>query len=398
MSVTEDLDRWLSQLSLHSVDLTANEKLQQTRAAARQLNLLPWNKTVITVGGTNGKGSVVACLESILVKAGYRVGTFTSPHLFHFNERISINQNSVNNEAILNAFKKIALCTDVQLSYFQYAFLAALIIFKQSFLDIIILEVGIGGRYDAVNVIDADVAVIASVDLDHCEILGNDRETIGYDKAGIMRSKKPVICGDNHPPKSLIDYANKIGAKLYLIGQDFKKQSLNPLPSILPQNIASAIMAIRCLPTSFLVSERHIADGLNTIQLKGRRQLIEFKNRKIIFDVSHNAAATKELASYLKTLTVNGKIYAITGMMKDKDIHASLKNMISRVDRWAITPLNTPRSASVDQLMSALKNQAVDVYKNAAMAFEDVLQKANKNDLMVVFGSFILVSDLLKRF
>jgi len=420
------LSQWLQWLESLRLVRTAPEALKTLRDIAERLELLPLDIPVITVGGTNGKGSCVALLESIYKTAGYRVGAFTSPHLIRFNERIRVDQMEVSNEQICEAFSQIDRARgDLSLNYFQFSFLAALMIFKRLDLDLVVLEVGIGGRYDAVNMIDPEVSIIASVDLDHCAVLGNTREIIGRDKAGIMRPGKPVVCGDLNPPKSIYEEAKKIGARLYCQQRDFEfsaeedvwhwegphQEQYNALPrpsSIALLNASTVLMAIMCLQPQFPITMADLKQGLERVQIRGRGQLVslplakvrkagESDNIEILFDVAHNPAAANLLSQQLDRLKPRGRVYAVIGMLQDKDIAGVLHYFDQKIDHWFITKLPDPRSADPEAIAARLPSVSSQCtcYLEPVLAFQSALKQANPNDLILVFGSFVLVGELL---
>ncbi|MGH8809606.1 MAG: bifunctional tetrahydrofolate synthase/dihydrofolate synthase, partial [Noviherbaspirillum sp.] len=328
---------------------------------------------VIIVGGTNGKGSTCAMLESILLRAGYRVGLYTSPHLLDFNERARINGEPASDDALLAQFAAVEEKRgDVSLTYFEFTTLAILRLFAQTQLDAVILEVGLGGRLDAVNVLDADVAIVTSVDIDHTEYLGSTRELIGFEKAGIFRSGKTAICGDPVPPQSLIDHATAIGADLWLFGRDFnysgdkqqwnyggREQRRNSLgyPSLRGANQllnASAVLAaLEALRHRLPVGAQEVRNGLVMVELPGRFQVLPGRPT-VILDVAHNPHAAATLAQNLDNMGFHPYTYAVFGAMRDKDIDGVIAQLKERVDHWCVTDLPLPRAASAAQLKQKL--------------------------------------------
>lgn len=411
-----DLNSWLSWLESLNITRGANIAIQQVTAVAKKLAVLKPSSKVITVGGTNGKGSCVALLESIYRDAGYTVGSFTSPHVLKFNERIKINKNHVKDEEIIAAFERINNARgDIPLVYFQFAFLASLIIFKEQNLDLIILEVGIGGKYDATNIIDTDLAIISSIDLDHCEILGDTRDKIAADKAGIMRSGKSIICGDVNPPPVIFDYAKKIQAKLFIQEKDFyfkrsddhwdwfgATQSLENLPittNILLQNASTVLMAVMSFNKIFPVNKKNIINGLEKVAILGRQQLITINGSKILLDVAHNPAAAKLLFDKLHSLKITGKKIALVGFMQEKNIKDIVSYFVSEIDQWVVSSLPSQRSAKAEQLLTALQEAGaknIQICANLAAALQEALQQAQNPDIIVAFGSFLLASEVLK--
>ncbi len=409
------LKAWLERLTSDQY-VDRSIKFRHIHQMIERLNLAPLNSIVISIAGTNGKGSCVALLESIYTQAGYRVGAFTSPHLLEFNERIRICQHNVSDEEIYEAFEKIEKARgDLQIGYFQFAFLAALMMFQKLNLDVILLEVGIGGLYDAVNVVDSDLSIITQLGLDHCALLGDTRELIAEQKAGIMRQKKPVICGDCNPPKVLIDIAKKLDTKLFCIQRDFdykndetnwswscENKTLSHLPRsiVLLQNSSTALMAIECLQTQLTVSEAAIKKGIRYVQLLGRRQLAKFKDLSLLLDVAHNIDAVSLLVEKIQQLKCQGKVRLVFGVMTDKDYQSMLSVLSGCVDDWYISPLPSQRSLSVDALrsnLSALNIANYKTYQAPIEAFDDAVRQSGGNDLIVVCGSFLTVASVLEK-
>lgn len=455
----QSLSDWLSFLeSLKTVRSTSNAFFS-VRVVMDRLALWPVSEKIITVTGTNGKGSCVAALESIYLQANYRVGAFTSPHLLHFNERIRINGVMVSDAEILEAFQTISAEADSysnqnkcrasdsfprvpilnpqshfahggnpfpdddlktaspvsKLGYFHFSFLAALWLFKKAQLDLMILEVGIGGQSDVVNLIDADLAIITSIDLDHCEVLGNSRADIAREKAGIMRAYKPVICGDKNPPSVLSEVAEELKASLFVVGKDFFYESADkewvfksaddyfehlPIPAIDLANAATALMGVMCLRPAFPVSFEAIKRGLESVFLPGRFQSIDYQRRTIIVDVAHNPGAIRHFFDQVKRAYPERRVHAIFGMQKDKDIAGVLAAAIPFVNAWYLISLPKPRGAEGREIAVQFEKAGQSHYQvciNADEALEQVLHNAATADLIVVFGSFVTVAEVLKR-
>ncbi|MBL1262390.1 bifunctional tetrahydrofolate synthase/dihydrofolate synthase [Candidatus Methylomicrobium oryzae] len=372
----------------------------------------------ITVAGTNGKGSCVAYLETIYRAQGYRVGAYTSPHILRYNERIKIDGLPAADELICEAFARIeAVRDDTSLSYFEFSTLAALDIFSRRRVDIQILEVGMGGRLDAVNIIDPDVALISSIGIDHVDWLGQTREAIGAEKAGIFRAGIPAIVGDPEPPASLLQCAQNKNAKLFRIGKEFgyrktangwhwrcADQSLEnlPPPSLKGEhqyrNAASAILAVRQLSPILPVDIAAIRQSLENVKLAGRFQLI---NDKIPFllDVGHNPEAVKTLVEYLREHCRHYRVRALFSMMKDKDIKGVLELMNPLVYDWFFAPLTNPRAANEAQMRSIFEQCGISAAHFGFQTFNEAFAAAKtqlqEGDLLLVFGSFFLVSDCL---
>ncbi|WP_019141399.1 bifunctional tetrahydrofolate synthase/dihydrofolate synthase [Noviherbaspirillum massiliense] len=382
---------------------------------------------VITVGGTNGKGSTCAMLESILLQAGYRVGLYTSPHLLNFNERARINGEPVEDDVLIANFAAVEEKRgDVSLTYFEFTTLAILHLFAEAKLDAVILEVGLGGRLDAVNVIDADVAIVTSVDIDHAEYLGNTREQIGFEKAGIFRPGKTAICSDPMPPQSLIDHAHAIGADLWLLGRDFnyagdkqqwnyggRGQRRNSLgyPSLRGANqllnACAVLAALEALRNRLPVGAQEVRNGLVLVDLPGRFQVLPGRPT-VILDVAHNPHAAATLAQNLDNMGFHPYTFAVFGAMQDKDIAGILNHLKGRIDHWCLTDLPLPRAATAEQLKAKLaeveiipKNEpgsetTIKTFPSPAAAFADARNRAGENDRIVVFGSFLTVAGVME--
>ena len=418
----DSLKGWLAwQEGLHPLAIDLG--LERAARVYRSLNPKGLKPLTITVAGTNGKGSCIAYLEAIYKAQGYRVGAYSSPHILKYNERIKIDGVPVSDELICEAFARIeSVRGDTSLSYFEFGTLAALDIFWRSNLDVQLLEVGLGGRLDAVNIIDPDVALITSIGIDHVDWLGTTREAIGGEKAGIFRTHAPAVVGDPTPPQSLINYAIKKDTQLYCIDQDFsyKKQSSTwswifgdktiseiPEPGLKGEhqyrNASAVILAVNLLEKNLPVSDDAIRAGIKNNHLLGRFQLINDKI-PILLDVGHNPEAVKTLVDYLNVTFPNKRIHAIFSMMKDKDIAGVLEIMNPVVYDWFFTPLTNPRTAS-EAIMRKFFSQCsiarvyfgFNDFKDAFNAAKDQCQ-SQENDLLLVFGSFFLVSDCLNEF
>ncbi|KIF82266.1 bifunctional tetrahydrofolate synthase/dihydrofolate synthase [Noviherbaspirillum autotrophicum] len=382
---------------------------------------------VITVGGTNGKGSTCAMLESILMQAGYRVGLYTSPHLIDFNERARVNGEIASDEALMAQFAAVeAARGDISLTYFEFTTLAILRLFAQSPLDAVILEVGLGGRLDAVNVIDPDVAIVTSVDIDHTEYLGDTREQIGFEKAGIFRPGKAAICGDPVPPKSLVDHAAAIGADLWLFGRDYnysgdkqqwnfggRSQRRNSLgyPSLRGANqllnASAALAALEALRNRLPVGAQEVRNGLVMVELPGRFQVLPGRP-SVILDVAHNPHAAATLAQNLDNMGFHRYTYAVFGAMHDKDIDGVIEQLKDRVDHWYVTDLPLPRAATAEQLRQRLlgagvvpstasgAEKTIETFSSPAAAFASARSRAGENDRIAVFGSFLTVAGVME--
>lgn len=405
----ETLEAWLTYIGSLRTDVI-DLGLDRVLSVATRLKVMNPGCPVITVAGTNGKGSCAAGLEAIYLCSGYRVGVFTSPFLFRYNEQVRIQGKEASDWLFCVAFEQIeAVRADVKLTPFEFNTLAAWIIFCQSNLDVWILEVGLGGRLDAVNVIDADLAIVSSIAIDHAEWLGNTRELIGYEKAGIFRTGKPAVCGDFDPPLSLQAYAAEMNAPLFCQGRQFgyEEQSMAwrfwsndiryehlPIPKLALQNMATVLMAIELMQALLPVNRQAIEAGLSTVALPGRIQVLTGAVTQI-FDVSHNPAAAAFLIKRLDALPCQGKTSAVFSMLADKDIVATLQVMQSCVDDWYIAALPVKRAASIDSLLAAF--QAVHItqvtaYADISEAYRQAILDSRPGDCLIVFGSFHVVA------
>lgn len=382
---------------------------------------------VITVGGTNGKGSTCAMLESVLLQAGYRVGLYTSPHLLDFNERARIGGEAVSDAALIDSFAVVeAARGDISLTYFEFTTLAILWLFSQAKLDAVILEVGLGGRLDAVNVIDADVAIVTSVDIDHKEYLGDTREQIGFEKAGIFRAGRAAVCSDPVPPASLIEHAQAIGADLWLLGRDFNyagdKQQWNyggriqrrnslGYPSLRGANqllnACAALAALEILRLRLPVGAQEVRNGLVMVDLPGRFQVLPGRPA-VILDVAHNPHAAATLAQNLDNMGFHRFTYAVFGAMQDKDIDGVIAQLKGRVDHWCVTDLPLPRAATAQMIHARLLEAGIQpgtdenaestiaCFATPAQAFANAMKRAGENDRIAVFGSFLTVAGVME--
>ena len=414
----QTLDEWLSwQEGLHPSEIDLG--LERICEVLQRLGQEQISCPVITVSGTNGKGSSVAMLEAIYLAAGYRVGAYTSPHLLSYNERIRIAGETVADAVLCEAFERIDQARDeISLTYFEFGTLAAIDIFARSNLDVVILEVGLGGRLDAVNVLDADVALITPVDLDHADWLGNDREMIGREKAGIMRAGRPVVCGDSNPPASLQHVADELGAQLYQAGRDFsfvdqagqwrwqsgeRRRDALPEPALRgafqKANAAAVLMVTELLAERLPLSQSHIREGLANVSVAGRFQVLPGEI-PLILDVAHNPQAAQALAANLRAWPMPGRVYAVTAVMADKDIEAIFAPLAGVIDYWCLTSVPVSRAAGGERLSEALL-QAVpgaeyELCANVAEALQTLLRRVQPHDRIVVFGSFYTVAAALQ--
>lgn len=416
----DTLQGWLNwQESLHP--LTIDLGLERAARVFKSLNPEAVKPPTITVAGTNGKGSCVAYLDTIYRAQGYRVGAYTSPHILKYNERIKIDGKPVTDEVICAAFARIeAIRNGTSLSYFEFGTLAALDIFWRAGVDVQLLEVGLGGRLDAVNIIDPDVALISSICIDHVEWLGGTREAIGGEKAGIFRANIPAVVGDLDPPQSLLATARDQQARLFCLGKDFnyQKQASRwqwsngnrkidnlPAPALKGEhqyrNASSVILATQLLSETLPVREDAIRQGLQNVKLPGRFQLIE-DNIPVLLDVGHNPQAVRTLVEYLNEYFPNNRVHAIFSMMKDKDIAGVIDIMKPVINQWFFAPLSNPRAVSELSMREIFSQKSLTNvsfgYSGFAEAFSAAKNQSQQGDLLLVFGSFFLVSDCLAEF
>lgn len=412
--MSKNLAAWLTYLETFPSGLL-HPDLDRTAKIAARLDIQQFSCPVITVAGTNGKGSCVVLLEAMLLAAGFRVGAYISPHVLTYNERIRIMGENIDDLSLITAFELIAANRAEQtLSFFEFSTLAALAIFKQQNLDVLILEVGLGGTNDPVNIVASDIALISTIDLDHTQILGMDREAIAREKAGIMRAGKPVVCGDLDPPANIYSEAQKRQAQLYTLNKDFNYCGTNdtwtwscgntvmsnlPLPRLPLQNAATALMAIHLLQAKLHVTPDAISAGLTRAFLLGRYQKIQWQHKEIILDVAHNPEAARLLAANLQREKVNGKLLALTSMLQDKDIPATLQPLADLVDIWYVAKLTSQRAATLEQLaasLQAIHARAIRTFNSIATAWQQVIAECKEKDKILIFGSFYTVASVLK--
>jgi dihydrofolate synthase/folylpolyglutamate synthase len=424
MSDSLSLSQWLVHLeSMHPVAIDMG--LDRVAAVGERLKL-HFDCPVITVGGTNGKGSTCAMLESMLMQGSYRVGLYTSPHILDFNERARIDGHSVSDTVLCDAFTAVeAVRGDISLTYFEFTTLAILKLFADTKLDVVILEVGLGGRLDAVNIIDPDVAVVTSVDLDHQQYLGDTREKIGFEKAGIFRPQRAAICGDPSPPQSLVEHANNIGADLWLFGRDFNysgdrqqwsyggrsvRRHALAYPSLRGANqllnASAALAALEVLRDRLPLGAQEVRAGLVLVELPARFQVLPGRPA-VILDVAHNPHAAATLAQNLDQMGFFPYTYAVFGAMSDKDIAGVLSHLKDKIDHWYLCDLPLPRAASAESLAAALGSagfvagntggieRSVQCFATPAEAYAAARDSVSENDRIVVFGSFLTVAGVM---
>ena len=421
--MTRTLDQWLAYISaqhpsaialgLERVrDVWDRMQLPKKEAKAGGTPVLH-----ITVGGTNGKGSTCAFLEQILIESGYRVGLYTSPHLIAYNERVRIDGKDADDAALVAGFEAVeAARDDTPLTYFEYATLGALAMFAKEKVEVAILEVGLGGRLDAVNIIDADVSIVVSVDLDHQAYLGPDKESIGFEKAGIYRTGRPAIYGDTDPPKRLVEHAQSIGADLMLFGRDYRydaherqwdfvgrkgpKRAL-PMPALRGRwqlkNASAALAALDEVADRLPVSLGEVKRGLMTVRLTGRLQTIPGRP-SIVLDVAHNPQAARALADGLGDMGFAERTFAVFGILGDKDAAGVIDAMKGRVDRWYVASPESERAARAEDIAKLLAARGAETrsFATISAALESARREAGPNDRIAVFGSFYTVAEALR--
>lgn len=409
----KELLTWLSRLeNRHTQEIQLG--LDRVRKVASFLDLLHPDAVVITVAGTNGKGSTVALLESIYHTAGYCVATYTSPHLLSFTERIRLNQQAISPARLVEVFEQVELARGTtHLTYFEVATLAALCYFKDQKPDVIILEVGLGGRLDATNIIDSDLAIITTIDFDHQDFLGNTKDAIGYEKAGILRKGQYFICADTHPPKSVLDKAEAMATRTCMNGRDYdyrhgktdgmfyhgNQTLMIPQSTCHPHAVSSAVMATLCLESKLPLSHEHLRQGVAEARLAGRVQLLNCPHPTIL-DVAHNPQAARYLAGHLKKHFPGRKIHAVFSALADKDISGIVAPLLSCVSTWYPAQLSGKRAASPERLLQALIANEVEVslcYNDPVLAYQAACQRATTDDLILVYGSFLTVGAVLEH-
>ncbi len=411
------LGAWLDYISAqHPAKIALG--LDRVREVMGRMGLAP-PAFALTVGGTNGKGSTCAFLDSILRAAGYRTGLYTSPHLLRYNERVRIDGDEAGDEALARHFARVeAARGDTALTYFEFGTLAALAAFEEKRVQVAILEIGLGGRLDAVNVVDAACSIVASVDLDHQSWLGDTREAIGFEKAHIFRTGRPAICGDADPPASLVAHAAAIGADLQVLGRDFRvlarerqwdfegrrgaRRAL-PMPALHGPwqlaNAASALAALDEVAERFPVSLGEVKRGLTGVRLAGRLQVLPGRPA-VVLDVAHNPHAARALARGLGEMGYHENTIAVFAMLSDKDIGAVIDAMAARVDRWHVAAVRGERAASVSRMTDLLAGRGLAsrtrAFASVGLAYEAARREAGPNDRILVFGSFLTVAEVLE--
>jgi len=420
----ESLDAWLKwQEGLHPAEIELGlDRIQSVYQNFTSPNL---DSVIITVAGTNGKGSCVHLLEQIYLAAGYKVGSYTSPHLYHYNERIKINGDAVSDEMLCDAFEKVdqARTSDstdpISLTYFEFGTLAALSVFRQQPLDVVILEVGMGGRLDAVNILDADIALISSIDLDHQQWLGETREQIAFEKAGIMRESIPVVYADNDCPQAVLTQAKNLKSQLFRYNIEFTFEDqktmavwhwqsdagqVRNIPWLTIQgeqiykNASAVLQVVALAQTKLPVSHQAIRLGMHAFRLPGRLEIVpaEANSATQVFDVAHNAQSIANLASWLAQNPAQGRTHAVFGMMSDRLLMLDLSQIAAQIDEWHISQAENARAASaelVKPMILQVTNAPVVAYSSLCEAYNSALLLAQPNDRVVIFGSFYTVAE-----
>lgn len=397
---------WLAELHPKNIDLG----LTRVTAVAQRLQLCEFSPPVMMIAGTNGKGSSIAMLNSIYQAAGYRVASMTSPHIIDFRERVQINSQLLSQQDWCQALQYVDQHRDCSLTYFEFTVLAGLYLIaqRQQQLDVIILEIGLGGRLDAVNVVQPDLSIITTIDFDHQAYLGNTREAIGREKAGIMRAHKPVICGDRQVPNSVIAHAQQLSSILFCQAREFDYDDLGncwrwyntdselcdlPKPALPMQNAATVLQAINLLQARLPVASNDLRHALATVSLTGRFQRL-VKPHPTILDVAHNPQASQYLADKLRQSNVCYR--AVVGMLNTKDISATLSPLLAVIEHWYCAPLANQNSVSAESIVALLDNRQAITADSIRCAYQLAIADAQKHDIIVVFGSFYSVAEVLQ--
>jgi len=416
----DSLHDWLRwQETLHPREIELG--LERVAAVFQRLYSKTFSSPVITIAGTNGKGSSLRMLESIYLADGYTTSAYSSPHLLCYNERIRLNGVEASDAEIVAAFERIdAARADISLTYFEFGTLAALDIFMRQQADVVLLEVGLGGRLDAVNIIDADLALLTAISLDHTAWLGDNREAIGFEKAGILRSGKSVVCSDPDLPQSVLKHARELNSPLYRLGYEFdfeltsqgwrwrectgQAQEL-PQPSLRGahqyRNAAGVLMTLALMQSRLPVSRAATRSGLLDARLPGRFQSVPGQSRSgvsWIYDVAHNPDSVRQLAQMLAETGHDGRTIALLGMLADKDVAAALAHIHLQINDWHLAPVDSPRSEKPEKLKKIIISQGkapVSVHASVADAWTAIEKATEAGDRIVVFGSFYTVSEAM---
>ena len=406
---TDSLDTWLdywSHVHVTGIDLG----LERVIPVAEKLGVINPEAKVLTVAGTNGKGSTTTTLAAILNAQGFKVGLYQSPHVYRFNERVKLRGIEVEDQLLIDAFVEVDRARrecDLSLSFFEATTLAAFVIFKHELCNVWVLEVGLGGRLDVVNVVNPDVAVITNIGLDHTDWLGDTIEKIAFEKAGIIRPNIPVIFGGQQDiPQAILDKAAECNAPLYAVNRDYFYEAFEdgktwafassgttlklPTGSLALDNISTAVAAI--LLSGLEVNQTAIAEGIQTAKLPGRFEVREIQNKTVIFDAGHNPHGVefllKQLRNYLNYNKKYKEVICVFSMLADKDINSVVKLLKDTVHLWKIAPLSVPRAAEVTLLTDALQGELIEQFDNVKLAFKSALDETENNQLILVCGSF----------
>ena len=415
MSLSSD---WLQYLaSLPSGMVRDSSDLARVKLVASKKGLLDIDSQVVLVAGTNGKGSTVVCLESILLASGFKVGSYLSPHLLEYNERIRYNGVNIDDQSLDEALSAVrSISKGVGLSYFEFTTLAALVFFKRLPLDYLILEVGMGGRLDVVNILEPKLSIIATISMDHEEFLGNNRELIGYEKAGIIRAKGLVVTGRNMP-SAVFSEITRLEAVSYSLARDFdyvllskfrlfnwlykdklvfRKMSVPYLPIT---SASLALMAVHLLLTKDMVNEKNIRLGLSNARLLGRMQEVIFKNRRIILDVAHNEESVAYLAARLANDYTYDRLLVVFHALRDKQIGSMVSKISHLVNKWYLGKLNVARQSDIKEVVGKIiaDDPEAEIVKSADIlsSLDRAIEESRETDMIVVFGSFYTVSEIL---
>ncbi len=413
----KSLNEWLRHIEkLHPSEIELG--LRRISKVAQDLDLIHFDAKVITVAGTNGKGTTCAFLEEILIQAGYKVGVYSSPHIQRYTERLRINRQELPENDHCRAFALIESARkDTSLSYFEYVTLGCLYLLQQAKCDFILLEVGLGGRLDATNMVESDISVITTIGIDHVDWLGDDREKIGYEKAGVFRAGKPVVCGELDPPQSLKDYAAQLSSDIRYAGKDFAyemcqdkwqwagSETISGLtPTLMPmQNASTALAVLEALELD--IDHKVIRDALQHAKLAGRLQKVDMLHSTDVYlDVAHNPQSAQYLAGQLALLKASKgpdcKVFAIVGMLEDKDIVGTFEQVNEQLDCCSLISLDCFRGADSQVLLnhyqaSSGKLDTVNCFTDVESAYKSIINKVNSSDIIIIFGSFYTVSDFL---
>ena len=401
---------WLESCHFKSIDLN----LERIQLIANKLGLNNFSISVITVAGTNGKGSTIAAIESCYLAQGYRTGVYTSPHLFEFNERVRLNGQAVSDKTLMTSFELVyQQLGEVSLTYFEFTTLAALLIFKNNMPDMLILEIGLGGRLDAVNIVDSDLQVITTIDYDHQSYLGDTREQIGREKAGIIRQNKPVIIMETKTPNSIAETIKQKDAIPYFYQKDYSidmhendwawktsktyidKLHYNNLPI---SNMATALMTIELLKERLPVDIDVMRQGINTVSMQGRCQVICTKPY-IIVDVAHNAQSAARFAEFIQPFLSGKRVYAIFSALADKALEQLIEPFAEYVSEWHIAPIASSRAANCEQITNAIKkytNNPCVIHDTIDDAQQGLLANITNDDMIIIYGSFLTVQEALR--